>query len=309
MIRITKDGLVSYNWNPETQSYPEKLITPESDVFACLREACTIGAGVTLGDIFRLVGGLPRLLDFMASYSWCRAIREFHDEALLPRPEKDDSVLKYLEISMGADLDSGDYEEGLDFYGVGEPDEQGATRYSVSLKPMNNLAHLPVMLKDTITIMKGMEVTVRAPYSFTLLQILDAIYDDISFHGSPEMVKAFGRTLADAMKTSKLARRSWFRGSRKSPRFSREKEGKLNKLLSYQNPREVAETAERIYGERYQSDFEKTHHGEFVAIDVNTGEAYLGQTGYEALEKANSAAPQGVFYLLRVGFAAAYCHY
>jgi hypothetical protein len=38
-------------------------------------------------------------------------------------------------------------------------------------------------------------------------------------------------------------------------------------------------------------------------------EAYLGQTGHEALQKANSTAPQSVFHLLRIGFAAAYCHH
>ena len=68
----------------------------------------------------------------------------------------------------------------------------------------------------------------------------------------------------------------------------------------------LAEAAERIYDERYRIEFEREHHGKFVAIDPETGMAYVGDSDTEALQKARSEAPDHLCYLIRVGFAAAY---
>ena len=72
------------------------------------------------------------------------------------------------------------------------------------------------------------------------------------------------------------------------------------------DPAEIARTAEGIYAEKYQKQFEKEHKGEFVAIDVLDGEAYLGQFAEKALLAARENAPHGVFHLIRVGAPGAF---
>lgn len=73
--------------------------------------------------------------------------------------------------------------------------------------------------------------------------------------------------------------------------------------LSLSDPDKIAELGEKIYRERYKERYEHEHPEKFVAIDVNTESAYLGETPEDALEKAMAAAPDGVFHLVRVGFS------
>jgi hypothetical protein len=68
----------------------------------------------------------------------------------------------------------------------------------------------------------------------------------------------------------------------------------------------VAETGERIYRERYQQEYEANHQGEFVAVDVADGRAYLSTTLREAVEKGRAADPEGLFHVIRIGFPSVY---
>ena len=43
------------------------------------------------------------------------------------------------------------------------------------------------------------------------------------------------------------------------------------------------------------------HRGEAVAIDVDSGDYFLGETGIEATDKARRKYPDKIFYLARVG--------
>jgi hypothetical protein len=72
------------------------------------------------------------------------------------------------------------------------------------------------------------------------------------------------------------------------------------------SPAKIAEAGERLYAERHKAQLEKDHHGEFVAIDVLTGDAYVGQFPENAIEAAREAAPNGVFHLIRIGAPGAF---
>lgn len=74
-----------------------------------------------------------------------------------------------------------------------------------------------------------------------------------------------------------------------------------------QKPEEpVSRRGERIYRERYQSEFETKYKGQFVLIDVNDGRAYRGRSEVEAYDSAIDAAPNGEFYLVKVGSPSVY---
>ena len=72
------------------------------------------------------------------------------------------------------------------------------------------------------------------------------------------------------------------------------------------DPKAAAATGERIYRERYQAVFEREYPEQFVAIDVDSQEAYRSTTAEGALEKAQAAAPGAFFYLMRVGHTGAF---
>ncbi len=72
------------------------------------------------------------------------------------------------------------------------------------------------------------------------------------------------------------------------------------------NPAAAAELGETIYRERYQERFEFEHSGKFVAINILTREAILGDAAEEALDEARDLDPSGFFPPIRVGHAGAF---
>lgn len=72
------------------------------------------------------------------------------------------------------------------------------------------------------------------------------------------------------------------------------------------DPVKIAEAAERIYNEKYREELEASHHGEFVAIDVQDGQAYQGEYAEQALQQAREKSPYGVFHLIRIGAPGAF---
>jgi len=69
------------------------------------------------------------------------------------------------------------------------------------------------------------------------------------------------------------------------------------------NKYEIAEKGEKLY-ESIKKVLEPEHKGEIVAINVNTGDYFLGKTPQEADKKARERFPDEVFYIKRVGYRA-----
>ena len=68
----------------------------------------------------------------------------------------------------------------------------------------------------------------------------------------------------------------------------------------------LSESGQRLYDERLRGILEPEHTGEFVAIEPDTEQYFLGSTGLAALRAGREALPGKLFYLLRVGSDAAY---
>lgn len=63
-----------------------------------------------------------------------------------------------------------------------------------------------------------------------------------------------------------------------------------------------AQRGQEIYEERLRSELEPEHKGDMVAIDVDTGEYFLGKSTLEAVKRGRERYPGKIFYLVRVGF-------
>ncbi len=75
-------------------------------------------------------------------------------------------------------------------------------------------------------------------------------------------------------------------------------------MLSEKSER-IAEQAKRLYEQKYRSQLEAGHRGEFVCIEPESEEYFLGATLDEAVNKAVDVHPDRLTYTLRVGHAAA----
>lgn len=71
--------------------------------------------------------------------------------------------------------------------------------------------------------------------------------------------------------------------------------------------RQIATKGKAIY-QRLQADLEKEYLGRFVAIEVESGDYFVGETLTEADAKAREKYPDRVFYVVRVGRPAVYAY-
>jgi hypothetical protein len=69
--------------------------------------------------------------------------------------------------------------------------------------------------------------------------------------------------------------------------------------------RSLEAEGERLYRTRLRRLLEKDHYGEYVAIEVESGDYFLGKTMGEALAAAAQKYPRKRFYFLRIGYPAA----
>ncbi|MGQ9628237.1 MAG: hypothetical protein ACUVV0_15205 [Anaerolineae bacterium] len=67
--------------------------------------------------------------------------------------------------------------------------------------------------------------------------------------------------------------------------------------------KKLSSRGEEIY-ERIRERLELEHKGEIVAIEVDSGDYFLGKTVVEAGMKAREKHPDKVFYFIRIGFPA-----
>jgi hypothetical protein len=210
-LKIKKNGLFAYEWDSEIQKNVGKRVKKDR-VLSKLRENCFIDKDVTLIDIFRMVASYKLLKYFIQSYSWCQAIDEFHEQAEEPirNDENDDEKLDYLEIYHIVDSYDSKNKIQIDkstaFHAKGKVKESVLGKltdgnYSISCAPMYELADLPVRLRKKIEIYepwqkkKFPKILFEGESYFTLLEILDAIYWEISFHGGPQEKDKFRDSL------------------------------------------------------------------------------------------------------------------
>lgn len=234
-VELCADGIFVHKWNGKKREYIRKRAKKFS-ICTHLRSTCEIAPGTTLGQIFAAVDRYKLLKLMIAQYSWCRAIEEFHAQAQEPmRKEPDDEKMTHLEIYWHVEAEefkekikhpgglrerirTVDYEVSPDFHGIGPCKEgedhrgNGLEYYSVSYSPMYELADLPVVLKkefdvytpwDSSQPKKKPEKILSSKREFTLLEVLDAIYWDISFMGGPEDNKNFIAEMNDRMEEIK----------------------------------------------------------------------------------------------------------
>jgi hypothetical protein len=219
-VRFTKKGLVAFDWDSEKQEYvPDPEPHPAGNIIN-LRTRVELEPGVTLGDVFRAVEADELLCDVISFYSWCKPIREFHAAAKIPR-EPFVAASEFVMSEYGTLVPVNENEEDpivqvtLEAFGEfhrnyedknGPPSFEGVwwhfdgtaksgQRYGISCTPVNELVDAVVKIEPLIHFSKSYEkmddVLPPATITCSLLDFLDCIYWDISFHGGPTENKEF----------------------------------------------------------------------------------------------------------------------
>lgn len=78
----------------------------------------------------------------------------------------------------------------------------------------------------------------------------------------------------------------------------------MEELLKNTDLQKIATEGAKIY-EGIKQNYEPSHKGEFLAIDIDSKEAYLASTSAEAVVLAKAQHPDKVFFVVKIGFDAA----
>lgn len=75
-------------------------------------------------------------------------------------------------------------------------------------------------------------------------------------------------------------------------------------LIKKADIQKIAEEGAKIY-EQVKVKYDPQERGKFLAIEIESKDAYLGNTSAEALELARQSHPNKVFYVVKIGFEVA----
>ena len=68
---------------------------------------------------------------------------------------------------------------------------------------------------------------------------------------------------------------------------------------------ELSERSEQLYNEKLKGLLEPGHRGQFIAIEPESGDYYLGRSMIEVFQAAHKAHPERPAFVMRIGFPAA----
>lgn len=77
--------------------------------------------------------------------------------------------------------------------------------------------------------------------------------------------------------------------------------------LRRQKTSHSTEEMDRLGWARYEEirgELERDHRGDYVMIELDSRDYYMGRTPHDALRQAEAAHPDKAFYLVRVGYKA-----
>jgi len=198
-IEFTSNGFILNEWDKSKKEYVKKKVK-KSKILTYLRWECRIAEGTTLKQIFKTIDRYKTLKFFISQYSWCPQIEEFQAQVKEPMRQIENNKITHLEIcrfvKLSEYLDKKFFTSYTEFYGVGEKET-----YSISYSPLWQFADTPVKLKEEVTLYKNLENNAieKRNSDFSLLDVLDTIYWDISFIGGPAENSDFLESLSQKL--------------------------------------------------------------------------------------------------------------
>jgi hypothetical protein len=70
--------------------------------------------------------------------------------------------------------------------------------------------------------------------------------------------------------------------------------------------KEIVQRGQALYDQQIRAKVETSHKGEFLVLDIDTGEYEIDSNEVAALKRTKAKNPGAALYILRVGYPAAY---
>lgn len=213
-IQISKNeiNLIKYDYDYKAKEH-KQIIRPltEDNVIVALSAAVSIDDNVELIDLIKQIDANELLTNIISDYNHCDA--KAHNKFTLSEPDPDNADkydnIEAIEIEWDARLFGDNLDMWATCHGLGKVETNehrpdGRERYALDLSPSNGWARKPLKLNEECTLylieyeehkIKNngviLDQTERNHYvsgykSFNFIEFLNAIYEEMSFFGSPD---------------------------------------------------------------------------------------------------------------------------
>lgn len=189
MVHITKTGFRCFEWDRKLRQEVEQFHEPLANY---LRDAVTqVDEDVTLGDIITLVAKDEFLRIFISAYSGCRVGEIYQELEKGAKPVAPEDDVQYCTVAMEVEiwpvLKHGGKKElqiTCGFHGCGH----GKDNFGLDLSPLAEIAALPFRIEANAVVLhmtdSDAERVDDLEFTPSLLEVLDSIFYDLSFHGN-----------------------------------------------------------------------------------------------------------------------------
>jgi hypothetical protein len=211
-VIISKEGLKIKYWSydeekEEGQTFFDLYDSEKDSIFYLLRQSCEIEEGVTLRDFCNIVKKDETLKMFIAQYSHCVNIDEWLNQIDEEPPVEDDDPEeeKIEKLFIDRCEEISDFEGKIEidmsagFHGKGKNET-----YSLSGTHLGKYKDVPIELNEELLVYSWnkdeyKEIS-KGNFYFSLLDVLDTFFWDISFYGSPSDSKIFFEEIKQSIK-------------------------------------------------------------------------------------------------------------
>jgi hypothetical protein len=222
-LQLKKGGvLITNEWDGDFADYLEQIVDGDEIIFYLYDTIC-LDNNITLRDVFLMIS---KNIDIFSSAIGCPFLDDLMSEALSAKVlGKGKDGMGHLELSRTAVFDNEKLFIYMDFCGKGLKET-----WAIEFSPANELTSYPIILNENISIENNEgNVVFECKMSFTLLDFVKGIIDELSFVGPPD-IKAF------ALQELKDRADSAVSGDAKSYSFEEVMEKFENKREKYKIP-------------------------------------------------------------------------
>ena len=214
MLKITNTGkLIRQDWKPKTRTFKEVDVTPK--LVSYLMDAVEFEEGTTLGHIYGFLSNKTTRTVLDVIFRNC-FLEEFYQhikkipKGYTPKVTNGEEVMEHVELSFWGE--TGTYKpEGIVLEGfMHTPQIIGKAvgsdlAWGLSYTPIEDLLHLPLKIKNGLTIFSTNKPYTKVEYPKPLMRLVDllyGIYEELSFCGSPSTTKHIQEKIDEILKVN-----------------------------------------------------------------------------------------------------------
>ena len=201
-IKFYNDRVVVNIWNENYEKWEEvKLSFIEKPISRYLRYLVMFDENLTVENFLRhLKTDMKNLNTIFKSSMGGFPLDPFFDELDKDSTDELNDEIDCVEFYWATEIYENDFSEYCSYHGPGKPDDKGdVINWSFGFSPLQNWKHHIIKLNHEYVIdkynfdgpkwdsvYKGREILFKGEKEFTLYDILDGFFFELSFYGSPE---------------------------------------------------------------------------------------------------------------------------